>query len=544
MPLTEYKKDLRRLRFPDDIEAAFQRDYFQGHRTHVCISLWVIALLMLCLFVAMLSIANHWLALVVAVPLLASGILLASLHRRSFVSSWQPLSLGVLLLSLSVFLFVIFVQTIYGVARTDNSLVDDSQTFGLLLPLFALATRWILGLQRRWVLPNFLAVAAIFLVWNYAITLPTAQFSGQTKTINSAPVRPPMAGADTPKTKDSSVVNPYREKEFSLSDQLFTLLMFTAPFFPFEWFMAGRSERRQRREFLEVFLLERERDEERGKREQTEAMLQVLGQAIGAIVHDLGNPLTSVQSGAEVLQYFVEKDQADAETIAEISKIILSGAQMLNYLRLSLMEQTRVLEGRPIPIQLAPASLRHIVQTGAQYQKPNFIAGRTIEMPDGDLEIVADEMKLVTVFMNLIGNALKYSEGPISVKWQTYGDVLLVGVVDRGKGGCGISRAQAQKLFVPFGRLDAHNNIEGTGLGLLSVRAIAQAHKGQIYIEGHESGTPDSPPFSTAISPYPSLLNQGDLTAFVLACPFLAGETEAPVALAPNSRELQVEVQK
>ena len=175
------------------------------------------------------------------------------------------------------------------------------------------------------------------------------------------------------------------------------------------------------------------------------------------------------------------------------------------------MEQTRVLEGRPIPIDAAPTSLRHIVQAGVTYQKPNFIAGRTVEMPDEDLEIVADEMKLVTVFMNLIGNALKYSDGPISVKWRTEGEVLLVGVVDRGKGESGISRAQAQKLFVPFGRLDTHNNIEGTGLGLLSVRAIAQAHKGEIYIEGHENGTPDSPQFSTAISAHKSLLEAGRL---------------------------------
>ena len=42
-----------------------------------------------------------------------------------------------------------------------------------------------------------------------------------------------------------------------------------------------------------------ERNDERRQREQTEGQLRVLAQAIGGIVHDLGNPLTSVQMGAE-----------------------------------------------------------------------------------------------------------------------------------------------------------------------------------------------------------------------------------------------------
>ena len=291
--------------------------------------------------------------------------------------------------------------------------------------------------------------------------------------------------------------------------------------------MSGRSERHYRREFLELYLLERERDEERDKRQHTEAMLHVLSQAIGAIVHDLGNPLTSVQSGAETLRYFVQDGDTDRETVLEFSEIILDGARMLNYLRLSLMEQTRVLEGKPIPVELAPTSLRRIVEAGAQYQKPKFIAGRKIELPKDDIELFADEMKLITVFMNLIGNALKYSDGPVRVDSKTHHDMLIVGIIDRGKAGRGISRAQAQKLFVPFGRLETHSNIEGTGLGLLSVRAIAQAHNGNVYIEGREDGTPDSEPFSTTNESYPMLLQNGDCTAFVFACPLNVNEAPA-----------------
>ena len=69
-------------------------------------------------------------------------------------------------------------------------------------------------------------------------------------------------------------------------------------------FVAYLQERGARAEFLAVYELDRERSDERRKRERTEGMLRVLGQAIGGIVHDLGNPLTSVRTGAETLARF------------------------------------------------------------------------------------------------------------------------------------------------------------------------------------------------------------------------------------------------
>ena len=97
--------------------------------------------------------------------------------------------------------------------------------------------------------------------------------------------------------------------------------------------------------------------------------------------------------------------------------------------------------------------------------------------------------------------------------------MALVGVLDQGKAGRGISEAQASQLFQPFGRLGAHADIEGTGLGLISARKIVEAHGGEVFVEGRADGTPASPPFTMAGSVYPSLLPPGFLTGLVLACP-------------------------
>ena len=293
--------------------------------------------------------------------------------------------------------------------------------------------------------------------------------------------------------------------------------------------VAYLQERSARAEFLANHRLAEERNDERRGRERTEGMLHVLGQAIGGIVHDLGNPLTSVRTGAETLRALGADEETDRALEGEILDIISEGALMLDYLRLSLLEQTRVLEGKPIPLQCAPVPIRHVVEAGSHYQKPKFASGRKISMAGDDLVVRADGAKLITVFMNLLGNALKYSDGEIRVSWQPCSDAVVCAVLDQGRGGVGLSRAQARQLFVPFGRLDAHAGVEGTGLGLLSAQKIMEAHGGEVFIEGCGDGTSKSTPFTTARGAYPSMLEEGFRTAFIVTCP-----------LAPMSQQLQV----
>lgn len=273
------------------------------------------------------------------------------------------------------------------------------------------------------------------------------------------------------------------------------------------------------RVFVAGHLLEEERDDERRRREQTQGQLRVLAQAIGGIVHDLGNPLTTVQMGAETVQTFLVDETPDRDALQEFAGLIGDGAEMLGALRLSLIEQTRVLEGKPIPVSLWAEPLRPIVEMGTRFQNSRLTAGRTVSLVGEDLEVYADRLKLATVFMNLIGNALKYSDGEVRVVWRAEGDAVLVGVLDKGTSGRGISEAQARRLFVAFGRLETHADVEGTGLGLVSALKIVEAHGGEVFVEGHADGTPALPSFTTAQGRYPSLLTSGFLTAFVIACP-------------------------
>lgn len=272
-----------------------------------------------------------------------------------------------------------------------------------------------------------------------------------------------------------------------------------------------------RQAFVANYLLQLERDEQKRQREQTESMLTVLRQAIGVIVHDLGTPLTSVQLGADTLELSIERGRDDRETLQRITGFIKSGSQMLNFLRLSLMEEMRVLEGQPIPIERAPTSLRETIEAGIRYQKPRFSSGREVEVAEGDIEINLDKMRLITVWMNLVGNALKYSDGKVKIHWRASESKVLISVADEGMQSRGIMASQANQLFVAFGRLEVHKAIEGTGFGLLSAQKIVEAHGGQLWIEGHEDGTLDSPLFSGASEP--TMLTGDFRTAFVVSLP-------------------------
>jgi signal transduction histidine kinase len=489
---------IRRLNFPQEVERLFQEDYYSRLSTALratCGLLSVIGIFWAALhFRSTGSTAYFFLAA-------ANLLILRTAFWQRFVEFWQPLVITNLLA---------IVIALFSVAAREIPLL-------WVINFIAMVGCRLLRLQFRWML--LLQIAILI-------------------------------------TGSGAVMVHYKAP----GSALFAFVMGASIVSSVPLLLTFNRERFERGQFLATYLLIEERNDERRKREQTESMLHVLSQAIGSIVHDLGNPLTAVQTGAQTLLYFVAHDEkesgaasgkgspVDKSEVKEFAEIILDGAEMLNYLRLSLIEQTRVLEGKPIPVEPGPASIRRIMEAGARYQKPKFTSGRQVSLIGDDLEVCVDEMKLITVFMNLIGNALKYSDGGVRVTWHMEGQTLIVAVADQGSGGKGLSQFQAEQLFVPFGRLDAHAQIEGTGLGLLSVQKIVEAHGGEIYIEGYTDGTWGSARFSTTrdvktalprglptqegpFSTQKSALTEGFLTAFVVACPLNSTRQSSPAQL-------------
>lgn len=82
--------------------------------------------------------------------------------------------------------------------------------------------------------------------------------------------------------------------------------------------------------------------------------------------------------------------------------------------------------------------------------------------------------------MNLLNNAMKYSDGEVTVRVSSAGDSATVSVVDHGTG---IPQDDIPHIFERFYRAKTAGRKEGLGLGLYIVKGLVEAHGGDTRVE-------------------------------------------------------------
>jgi signal transduction histidine kinase len=110
-----------------------------------------------------------------------------------------------------------------------------------------------------------------------------------------------------------------------------------------------------------------------------------------------------------------------------------------------------------------------------------------LELPQKEVDVFGDKMRLQQVARNLLGNAIKYTPngGEIWLEANVNNGKVRVDVRDTG---IGIPEDAIPHLFQKFYRVhtDATQDIEGNGLGLAIVRSIVEQHEGQISVISKE----------------------------------------------------------
>jgi signal transduction histidine kinase len=94
-----------------------------------------------------------------------------------------------------------------------------------------------------------------------------------------------------------------------------------------------------------------------------------------------------------------------------------------------------------------------------------------------------DERRITQVLLNLVGNAIKFTEvGEVRVKVSTADGAFRVTVSDTGPG---IAPADQEKIFEEFHQVDSSSTRKkgGTGLGLSIAKRIVEMHGGRIWVE-------------------------------------------------------------
>jgi PAS domain S-box-containing protein len=201
---------------------------------------------------------------------------------------------------------------------------------------------------------------------------------------------------------------------------------------------------------------------------------------IAVVSHELRTPLTSLRGFAELL--LARELPPDKER--QFLTIIHDETVRLSHLINDFLDLQRMQAGRQTYHRTCRdlgALLRDTVAVFTPEAGPHVIR---IETADTLPPVHADAERLHQVLANLLSNAIKFSPhgGAVTVGARLDGAQVLVWVADQG---LGIPPEALPKLFGKFFRVEhpETRHIGGTGLGLVLVKEIIEAHNGSVWVE-------------------------------------------------------------
>ncbi|MBV8086124.1 MAG: HAMP domain-containing histidine kinase [Chloroflexi bacterium] len=225
----------------------------------------------------------------------------------------------------------------------------------------------------------------------------------------------------------------------------------------------------------------------------TQDALRARDAYLAIITHDLGSPLTTIKGYAQMLQR-KPLPGSEAERIVEGLHSIEMAATKMQKQIWELLDVARLQSGQGLPLQRAPVDLITLTE--------GLVAQQRVQSQSHDIQFVTPEPELVgnwdvarleRVIANLLSNAVKYSPNGGEVLVQAIRRVTPAGavaVLTVKDSGIGIHPDELPRLFEQFCRGSNVGDIQGTGVGLSSVRQIVEQHGGAITAEstpGHGS---------------------------------------------------------
>ena len=215
---------------------------------------------------------------------------------------------------------------------------------------------------------------------------------------------------------------------------------------------------------------------------QLEAANDELGAFSYSVSHDLRAPLRAVNGYTSILLEDFSSALTE-EGIGYLKRVKENGDHM-GHLIDDLLAFSRL--GRQA-LRVQPVNTRGIVDRTLAQLAP-AIEGRQVDVVIGDLpDCESDPALLEQVFINLIGNAFKYSrkrEGARVEIGSMPGESDASPVFFVKDNGAGFDMQYADKLFGVFQRLHRNQEFEGTGVGLAIVHRIVSRHGGRIWADG------------------------------------------------------------
>jgi two-component system OmpR family sensor kinase len=197
--------------------------------------------------------------------------------------------------------------------------------------------------------------------------------------------------------------------------------------------------------------------------------------------HELRTPLTAIRGFAELhRQGAIAGEEKTAELIRRIEQESVRMSSLVeDLLLLARLDQSREMTMEPVDVSTV---IKEAVAS-AQAAGPDHEI--SIELPEEDVFVLGDSLRIHQVIANLLANARIHTPAGTKVVVKVVQDDqgTYVSVSDNGPG---LSAESQEKIFERFYRADqsrVRNGVEGTGLGLSIVDAVMQAHGGRVTVE-------------------------------------------------------------
>lgn len=202
-----------------------------------------------------------------------------------------------------------------------------------------------------------------------------------------------------------------------------------------------------------------------------------------AVSHDLRTPLTSISGSASSIL----NNEFDKETKKKLILDIYDDSVWLINLVENLLSVSRLDNGN-VQLNTEPQLIEEIINEALEHVNRKISNYKVkVNLKDDLLMVDVDVRLIVQVMINIVDNAIKYTEpgSEIQINVFTKGKKVVVEVADNG---IGISKQNKECIFDMFFTVNGNkgDSRRGLGLGLALCKSIINAHGGEIYVRNNK----------------------------------------------------------
>jgi len=209
---------------------------------------------------------------------------------------------------------------------------------------------------------------------------------------------------------------------------------------------------------------------------------------LAILAHELRNPLGPIRNAVELLR---KLDPSPAPAQENARQMIVRQTDHMVRLVDDLLDVSRISQGK-ITLRRAPVELSAVLRTAVETSQPNISTRQhqlDVKLPEGEVWLDGDSVRLAQVVGNLLNNAAKFTPpgGHIILSAECSGDDALIRVQDNG---IGIAPEHVSSIFDLFSQAGhAPDRVQdGLGIGLSLVRTLVQLHGGSVTAHSGGSG--------------------------------------------------------